>query len=180
MDLAAGCPPPGAGSDEAEAGLDMHPKTPTAVALAAALATSVGCAHRGATSSEVQAVDRCANREAHGEWAASAVTILCAEDFEGIPAVQVEEWFEGRVPGVWVVHGSSGISLLIRGQGSIRGNNEPLYVLDGVPLQMEPGRGLYWVSPRDIATVAILKDASATAIYGVRGANGVVLITTRH
>ena len=162
-----------------EAGLDMHRNAWTGVALTAALATAIGCAHGRAASSDAEAADRCAEREVREEWAASAVTVLCAEDFEGIPAVQVEEWFEGRVPGVWVVRRASGISLLIRGQGSIQGDNEPLYVLDGVPLQMEPGRGLYWVSPRDIATVAILKDASATAIYGVRGANGVVLITTR-
>lgn len=159
----------------------MHLKTRAGAALTAALAVSIGCAHGGGTSSEAPAVGRCAEaeRDARDEWAASAVTVLCAEDFEGIPAVQVEEWLEGRVPGVWVVRRASGISLLIRGQGSIQGNNEPLYVLDGVPLQMAPGRGLYWVSPRDIATVTILKDAGATAIYGVRGANGVVFITTR-
>jgi TonB-dependent SusC/RagA subfamily outer membrane receptor len=51
--------------------------------------------------------------------------------------------------------------------------------LDGVPLLLELGRGLYWLSPRDIHRVEILKDADATALYGMRGANGVVKITTR-
>src|SRR5439155_21072607 len=68
----------------------------------------------------------------------------------------------------------------IRGRGSIYGDNEPLYVIDGMPVEVTTGHGLSWLNPGDIQRIEILKDASATAVYGMRGANGVVLITTRH
>lgn len=68
------------------------------------------------------------------------------------------------------------VSVLIRGVGSLaNGGNDPLYVVDGYPL----GGGINNLNPNDIATIDILKDASATAIYGVRAANGVVIITTK-
>lgn len=154
---------------------------PIAVTIAAAAAAWMGCA-RGSASSEVTpeaAEGACEERGISFEWGANSVSVVCAEELDGIPAMQIEELLEGRVPGVWVIRGARGISLMIRGQSTILGNTEPLYVLDGVPLQMEPGRGLYWLSPRDIQKVEILKDAGAAAFYGVRGANGVVLITTR-
>jgi TonB-dependent SusC/RagA subfamily outer membrane receptor len=89
----------------------------------------------------------------------------------------------------------SNISVKIRGTNSLRGNNEPLYVIDGVIISsagedvlaaggignsgQENQNGLNGINPRDIESIQILKDASATAIYGSRGANGVVLITTK-
>lgn len=153
-------------------------RTSVAVAVTVTAAVWMGCAH-GSTSSTIEPERECEEGATSENWGASSVYVVCAEDFEGVPAFQLEQWLEGRVPGLWVVHGPRGPSLLIRGRSSFLGNTEPLYVLDGVPLQLEPGRGLYWLSPRDIQRVEILKDASATAIYGVRGANGVVLITTR-
>ena len=111
----------------------------------------------------------------------TAVAILDADDLYGIPVRQVEEWFEGRGAGLQVIHGpDGGISVRIRGRGSIYGDNEPLYVVDGMPVTTVPGRGLAWLNPGDVQRIEILKDASATALYGMRGANGVVLITTRH
>lgn len=148
------------------------------MALAAACVAWSGCAHRP-VSSDIAAEERCENPATTIEWGASSVSVVCFEDFTGIPVRQMEELLEGRVPGLMVIREAGGISLRIRGQSTILGSNEPLYVLDGMPLQMEPGRGLYWVSPRDIERVEILKDASAASMYGVRGANGVVLITTR-
>lgn len=86
------------------------------------------------------------------------------------------------------------MSIRIRGGSSVNGNNEPLYVIDGFPIENDanassPGDGgrantapanpLAAINPNDIASIEILKDASATAIYGSRGANGVVLITTK-
>jgi TonB-dependent SusC/RagA subfamily outer membrane receptor len=105
---------------------------------------------------------------------------VTAEDLEGLPALQIEELLEGRVAGVRLVRlPGGGISLRLWGPSTIYGDNEPLYVLDGMPLHVTPGRGLDWLNPGDILRIEILKDVNATALYGMRGANGVVLITTR-
>jgi TonB-dependent SusC/RagA subfamily outer membrane receptor len=73
-----------------------------------------------------------------------------------------------------------GISVRIRGQSTINGNTEPLYVIDGLPIQPGPGGSLVGINPHDIASIEVLKDAANTAFYGVRGANGVILIKTKH
>jgi TonB-dependent SusC/RagA subfamily outer membrane receptor len=65
------------------------------------------------------------------------------------------------------------------GPSTFVGDNEPLYVVDGVPVHVTPGRGVDWLNPGDVASIRVLKDVSETAAYGVRGGNGVVLITTR-
>ncbi|MEG1586342.1 MAG: TonB-dependent receptor, partial [Bacteroidales bacterium] len=86
---------------------------------------------------------------------------------------------KGRAAGVHVKQNSSepggGISIRIRGTGSISSNNEPLYVIDGYPTELGND-----INPGDIESMEVLKDAAATAIYGARGANGVILITTKH
>lgn len=85
----------------------------------------------------------------------------------------------GQVPGVQVMQNSGqpggGISVRVRGGNSVHGSNEPLYVVDGFPINGSPDL----LNPNDILSMEILKDASATAIYGSRGANGVVMITTK-
>lgn len=110
----------------------------------------------------------------------------------------VDQLLQGRAAGVMVTQNAanpgSGISVRIRGTSSLRGNNEPLYVVDGIIISsasddvvatggnntgQEQQNGLNGINPRDIEDIQILKDASATAIYGSRGANGVVLITTK-
>ncbi len=107
--------------------------------------------------------------------------VVHANEVHGTPGRQVEELLEGRVAGVRVVRSPDGdISLRIWGPSSIYGNGEPLYVLDGMPVNAVPGQGLSWLDPNDIERIEILKDVSDIALYGVRGANGVVLITTRH
>jgi len=106
---------------------------------------------------------------------------LDADDLRRTPARQLEELLEGRVAGVQVVRSpDGGIALRIWGPTSFYGSSEPLYVLDGMPLNVTLGQGLFWLDPNDIERIEILKDVSAIAMYGVRGANGVVLITTRH
>ncbi len=110
----------------------------------------------------------------------------------------VEQMIQGKVAGVQVTQASSepggGISIRIRGGSSINGNNEPLYVIDGFPVENDleassagdagrdrtvPFNPLSSLNPADIESIDILKDAAAASIYGARGANGVVIITTK-
>ena len=85
-----------------------------------------------------------------------------------------------RFPGVQVTRTSDGgISVRIRGFTSLHGSNEPLYVIDGVPLEAVPGGALKGINPHDIESIQVLKDPSETTVYGVRGANGVIVIRTK-
>lgn len=103
-----------------------------------------------------------------------------ADDIAGIPAAQVEDHMVGRFPGVRIIHHpGGGFSVRVWGPGTIRGSQEPLYVVDGVPVRVDPGRGLYWLNPGDVAAIQVLKDISETSAWGVRGGNGVVVITTK-
>jgi len=88
------------------------------------------------------------------------------------------DYLEGRVPGLEVRRLSGGlISLRIRGERSLMANNEPLLVVDGVPVDGAAGATLADMDPRDVKRVEVLKDAGSLAAYGSRGANGVLLIT---
>src|SRR5690349_12693173 len=101
--------------------------------------------------------------------------------------VSPEQLITAKVPGVQIVDNNEPggeINIRIRGGTSVTSSNEPLFVLDGVPLPVGGGvkdgrNALNFLNPQDIESVTVLKDASATAIYGSRGANGVVLITTK-
>ncbi len=109
---------------------------------------------------------------------AGSVSVLDSKAFSAQPVTSVGEAIQGRVSGVNVI--SDGIpgsspKIRIRGSNSINKSNEPLYVVDGLVRES----GLEGLNPEDIASMQILKDASSTAIYGSRGANGVVIITTR-
>jgi TonB-dependent SusC/RagA subfamily outer membrane receptor len=96
------------------------------------------------------------------------------------PAGHVGELIESRIAGVQIVRtGSGGFLIRIRGAGSFLGSEEPLYVIDGLPVQVDPQRGLDWLTPNDIERVTVLKGPPETSLYGVRGANGVVVIATR-
>jgi TonB-dependent SusC/RagA subfamily outer membrane receptor len=109
-----------------------------------------------------------------------SVSVVDGDDLVGIPAAHPEQLLQGRVAGVQIIQlPGGGISVRIRGRGSFNGDTEPLYVVDGMLIQATAGRGLYWLSPGDIKRIEILKDAGTTSMYGVRGANGVVLVTTR-
>lgn len=93
--------------------------------------------------------------------------------------VSLEQLLVGRIAGVIVTRApGGGISVRIRGPTSFMSSEEPLYVLDGVVIQPGPNSTLSWLNPRDIASIEVLKDAAA-AIYGVRGANGVIVIKTK-
>ena len=94
-------------------------------------------------------------------------------------ATTVEQMLEGRFPGVTVSRvAGGGISIQIRGPTSFSLGQEPLYIVDGAEVQPGPRGALNWLNPNDIESIAVLKDAEAT-IYGVRGANGVIVIKTK-
>lgn len=102
------------------------------------------------------------------------------KDFEKAPVKSFDEALAGRVAGVAVASndGQPGsiANIVIRGAGSITQDNSPLYVIDGFPTESSNANA---ISPADIESIDVLKDASATAIYGARGSNGVILITTK-
>jgi TonB-dependent SusC/RagA subfamily outer membrane receptor len=106
--------------------------------------------------------------------------VVTEEDVDDLRPVRVEHLLVSRVAGVQVLQlPGGGITVRIRGATSLNGSSEPLYVVDGVPVSTSNGRGLDWLNPADIAKIEVLKDAIGTSAWGVRGANGVVLITTR-
>ncbi|MEY2595265.1 MAG: hypothetical protein RI965_537 [Bacteroidota bacterium] len=122
-----------------------------------------------------------------------SISNVSANQIKNLSLTSPEQALQGRVAGVNVVSSSgtpgSSVNINVRGIGTISGSAQPLYVLDGIPIatgsysQLGVGNqvlnSLADVNPNDIESIDILKDASATAIYGSRGANGVVLITTK-
>jgi len=101
-----------------------------------------------------------------------------SEEWASKSVAQVEELFVGRFAGVRVIQTPQGIAVRIRGASFSNPAAEPLYVIDGFPIDAGPG-GLIGINPADIQMIEVLKDAGSIAEYGVRGANGVVLITTK-
>jgi TonB-dependent starch-binding outer membrane protein SusC len=129
--------------------------------------------------------------------ATGSVASITAKDFNKGQISTPEQLFQGRTPGVTVTASSgepgAAATINIRGTSAIRGNQQPLYIVDGIPLD---GGGtttssagaegtttaknpLAFINPNDIESISILKDASSAAIYGARGANGVIIITTK-
>lgn len=120
-----------------------------------------------------------------------AIASVPTERFRDQPVSNVEQALKGQVAGVQVSQNSgspsAGVNIKIRGTSSITAGNEPLFVIDGFPVSagdrgqgaIANGNPLNTINPNDIESIDILKDASATAIYGSRGSNGVVIITTK-
>jgi TonB-dependent SusC/RagA subfamily outer membrane receptor len=108
-------------------------------------------------------------------------TTVTAEDIDQNPSQPIETVLQSKVPGVVITRTSSGwLSIRIRGATTINGSTEPLYIIDGLPIQAGPDGSLVGINPRDIASIEVLKDASDLAFYGLRGANGVIIIKTKH
>ena len=147
---------------------------PIAILLSTVVAIGYGSSQRAAVSSAVSSVD--------------------SSSFANVPVASIDNALQGRIAGVQVMQNSgepgTGVSVRVRGPASLNAGNQPLYVIDGVPMlqgtfeqitstsgqRMTPISG---INPDDIATIDVLKDAAAAAIYGSRGSNGVVLITTK-
>jgi len=107
-----------------------------------------------------------------------AVSSVKSEEINAVPVLGLDQAIQGRASGVYVANTQSNpggsVQIRIRGINSIEGNNDPLYIIDGVV-----GGNINSVAPTDIESIDILKDASSTSIYGARGANGVVIVTTK-
>ncbi|OBX25255.1 TonB-linked SusC/RagA family outer membrane protein [Gelidibacter algens] len=122
-----------------------------------------------------------------------SVASVNGEDIARLPVSSLDKALQGRAAGAYISSPSgtpgAGMSIQIRGSTSLSASSEPLYVIDGVPMISEDLSGLFSggqktnsiadINPNDIKAIEILKDASATAIYGSRGANGVIIITTK-
>lgn len=107
-----------------------------------------------------------------------AVNTVSEELISRLPVPSIDQALQGRAPGVVVTQNTGapgeGVSVRIRGAGSINSSNSPLYVVDGIPTL-----DINSISTQDIASITVLKDAGATAVYGSRAANGVVIVTTK-
>lgn len=109
---------------------------------------------------------------------AGSVSVMDSKSFKDQPVARVEDALNGRMSGVQVT--SSGVpggamKIRVRGASSVNKSNDPLYVVDGIVRET----GLEGINPEDIQSIQVLKDASSTAIYGARGANGVVMVQTK-
>lgn len=118
-----------------------------------------------------------------------SVGSIAVDKIQGVSIKSVDQMLQGRTPGLHMVQSSgmpgAGSSVRIRGGNSISGGNEPLYIIDGVPVYPSGGTSQSDLNPlntiptSDIESIEVLKDASSTAIYGSRGANGVIIVTTK-
>lgn len=130
----------------------------------------------------------------------TSVSFLSANEIKNVPVNSIDQILTGKLAGVLVQQTSgspgAGLSVRVRGVGSITAGNDPLYVIDGIPISNDNNRGfnnnnpgssyaeqpiniLSTINPSDIESIQVLKDASAAAIYGSRASNGVILITTK-
>jgi TonB-dependent SusC/RagA subfamily outer membrane receptor len=158
---------------------------PAALGAVGALAVLGACRHRGGPRPTLPATGggdsvqvgygTRPRREATG-----SVSTVDGAAARKAAATSMADMLEGRVPGLEVQRlGGNRISLRIRGQRSILGSNEPLLVIDGLPIDGAAGSALADMDPRDVARIEVLRDGGSLAAFGSRGANGVLLITTR-
>ena len=122
----------------------------------------------------------CSHRSSGGAHPDTSRVVLTADDIARAPAQSLEQLLLAHVPGLYITRAQDGHAVLhIRGTTSLMGSNEPLFVVNGIPLGPNPLGNLNAINPRDIETVEVLRDAAGTAEYGSRGANGVIIIRTK-
>ncbi|PYP15482.1 MAG: hypothetical protein DMD52_10310 [Gemmatimonadetes bacterium] len=128
----------------------------------------------------VQVVAGCAHSSGTRQTSPPGPQTVTSEDIERNPGQPIEKVLQGRFAGVEVSRTSDGgIAVRIRGAASFNASAQPLYVVDGIPMQPGPNGSLTGINPYDIESIQVLKDAADTAIYGMRGANGVIVIKTK-
>jgi TonB-dependent SusC/RagA subfamily outer membrane receptor len=146
------------------------------------MAALAACHHRSAPVAQLPAPERVqlGYTQPSEDETGGAVPSLDTAAVRGRPTSQVEQLLIGRFPGVEVLRTpTGGFAVRIRGRTTLLGNAQPLYVVDGIPVEVTPERGLDWLSPWEIERIDILKTPAETSLYGVRGANGVIVITTK-
>jgi len=107
-------------------------------------------------------------------------TVLTADDIRRSPGQSLEQLLLARVPGLTIERNADGSSkLVLRSKNTLIGNDEPLFVVNGIPLNPNVSGNLSAIDVHDIETVQVLRDAAATSAYGLQGANGVIVIRTK-
>jgi TonB-dependent SusC/RagA subfamily outer membrane receptor len=148
-----------------------HYNARTPISFAVLVALLSGCAH--------SPQPRIALTEPVKQPTASDAGVT-AEDVQRAPNVPIEQLLQSKVAGVVVSRTEDGgIAIRIRGATTITGSNAPLYVIDGVPFQSGENGSLTGINPYDIASIKVLKEPADITMYGVRGANGVIVIKTK-
>jgi len=128
----------------------------------------VACSHR-------QSVSHAARPESSGGG-----ILITADDIERSPGMSLEQLLLARVPGLTMSRAADGHAILhLRGETTFLGDAEPLVVVNDIPLGPTASGNLSAINPRDIESIRVLRDAASTAAYGIRGANGVIVIRTK-
>ncbi len=141
--------------------------------FALVIATASACTHGGSPSGSPP-------KPQAGQAGATPASVVNSETISNSPGVSVEKILADRVPGVHIGKAADGsMTIQIRGASSFNMDTQPLYVIDGVPISPGPGGSLSGLSPYDIASIQVLKDAASLAMYGSRGSNGVIVIKTK-
>ncbi len=153
-----------------------------ALPLAVVAVYAIGCAHPSAAARQDQISDTtkaAAKPDSVRSPQQNAQTVTSVDTRIGAQE-PIELALMGKVPGLEVTRTPDGwVAIRIRGPSSFFGSGEPLYVLDGVPITPGPNGRITGLNPRDIDSIEVLKDPDQTAIYGVRGGNGVIVIKTK-
>lgn len=158
-----------------------RPRWCSVALLSLTVAASGACHHSARGSGAPLPADTLDNGtiSSVGGPGSGAVRSLGPEEIARLRVRRVEELLAGRVPGLRVLPTPDG-GFMVRVRGiTTLGNAEPLYIIDGVPVTLLPGEGLSWLDPAEILYIDVLKDPAETSIYGVRGANGVIVIRTK-
>src|SRR6266566_3376027 len=128
--------------------------------------TLAGCAHHNRTDAATPA--------------SSPANTITAEDIDRAPGLSLEQLLVTRIPGLSLSRAADGhLVIHIRGTSTLLGDEEPLFVVNGIPLDTPIGGNLSSINPRDVEYITVLRDAASTAMYGIRGANGVIVIKTK-
>lgn len=152
-----------------------------AVPLTIIAVYALGCAHPNAAGRQDQVRDttRAARPDSVRTPQQEATTVTSVDSRVGV-SEPIEMALQGKVPGLEVTRSPDGsVAILIHGPSSFYGNEGPLYVLDGTPISAGPNGRIPGLNAKDIESIQVLKDPAETAIYGVRGGNGVIVIKTK-
>lgn len=162
--------------------ITRRPRWRRAALLSLTMAASGACHHSARDAHAPLPVDTLDNGYTTSvrEHGSRAVRSLGPAEIARLRVTRVEELLAGRVPGLRVLPTpNGGFTVRVRGVTTLHGNAEPLYIIDGMAITLLPGEGLNWLNPAEILQIDVLKDPADTSIYGVRGANGVIVIRTK-